>query len=84
MSAKTPEYGEARAVPRRFLEKILSSKTELMVYRLRYTQTEHLRTQSKLRDLVLNGKKKAFILLSSGWAIRLANKQKTAFFLMYP
>lgn len=57
MNAKALEYGEAWTVPRRFLEKLLSSKPELMVYWLRYTQTEHLRTQSKLRDLVLNGKK---------------------------
>lgn len=83
MNAKTPEYGEARAVPRRFSEKLLSSKTELMVYRLRYTQTEHLRTQSKLCDLVLNGKKDGVY----STLIRMGNtfgKQKTAFFLMYP
>ncbi|OAH59432.1 MULTISPECIES: Crp/Fnr family transcriptional regulator [Bacillaceae] len=57
MNARAIESGEALVIPRRKLESALSSKTELMVQWLRYTHNHHLRTQSKLRDLVLNGKK---------------------------
>ncbi|WP_050182720.1 Crp/Fnr family transcriptional regulator [Domibacillus robiginosus] len=57
MNAKALEYGEAWTVSRRALEKLLSSTPEWMISWLRYTQADHVRTQSKLRDLVLNGKK---------------------------
>lgn len=57
MNARAIESGEALVIPRRKLELALSSKTELMVQWLRYTHNDHLRTQSKLRDLILNGKK---------------------------
>lgn len=57
MNAKAIESGEALVIPRYKLESMLSSKTELMVQWLRYSHNDHLRTQSKLRDLVLNGKK---------------------------
>lgn len=57
MNARAIESGEALVISRHELESALSSKTELMVHWLRYTHNSHLRTQSKLRDLVLNGKK---------------------------
>lgn len=57
MNARAIENGEVWTVSRQSLEHMLTSRPELMVSWLRYTQTDHLRTQSKLRDLVLNGKK---------------------------
>lgn len=57
MNAKAIESGQAWTIPRQKLEQLLSADPKLMVLWLRYTQNEHFRTQSKLRDLVLNGKK---------------------------
>ena len=69
MSAKALMNTELLSIKKDNLEMLFTEQPTLMIEYIRWLQTEHLKTQSILRDLVLNGKKGA--LYST--LIRLAN-----------
>ncbi|EON73455.1 anaerobic regulatory protein [Lysinibacillus sphaericus OT4b.31] len=69
MTAKVLEPSTLYVLSRKSLEQLLMEQPNLMVEYLKWLQTENLKHQSRLRDLVLNGKKGA--LFST--LIRLSN-----------
>lgn len=69
MSAKALINTELLSIKKDTLEMLLTEQPTLMIEYIRWLQTEHMKTQSILRDIVLHGKKGA--LYST--LIRLAN-----------
>ncbi|OEC02850.1 Crp/Fnr family transcriptional regulator [Lysinibacillus sphaericus] len=69
MTAKVLESSTLYVLSRKSLEHLLVEQPQLMVEYMKWLQTENLKYQSRLRDLVLNGKKGA--LFST--LIRLTN-----------
>lgn len=69
MSAKALNSTELLSIKKNTLEMLLTQQPTLMIEYIKWLQNEHLKTQSILRDLVMNGKKGA--LYST--LIRLAN-----------
>ncbi|MGM7636201.1 Crp/Fnr family transcriptional regulator [Bacillus sp. Hm123] len=56
-NAKALENGEALVMTKKRLEEAISSDPKLMMSWLQYTQLDNRKMQSKLRDLILHGKK---------------------------
>ncbi|WP_100403331.1 Crp/Fnr family transcriptional regulator [Bacillus sp. FJAT-42315] len=56
-NAKALENGEALVMTKKRLEEMISSDSQLMMNWFQYTQLDNQKTQSKLRDLILHGKK---------------------------
>ncbi|OZI12522.1 Crp/Fnr family transcriptional regulator [Bacillaceae bacterium SAS-127] len=56
-NAKALENGEALVMTKKRLEEAISSDPKLMMSWLQYTQLDNQKMQSKLRDLILHGKK---------------------------
>ncbi|EAZ83381.1 transcriptional regulator (FNR/CRP family) protein [Bacillus sp. B14905] len=69
MTAKVLESATLYVLSRKSLEHLLEEQPTIMVEYMKWLQTENLKHQSRLRDLVLNGKKGA--LFST--LIRLSN-----------
>ena len=69
MTAKVLEPSTLYVLSRKSLEHLLEEQPTVMVEYMKWLQTENLKHQSRLRDLVLNGKKGA--LFST--LIRLSN-----------
>lgn len=69
MTAKALEPSTLYVLSRTSMEQLLTAQPEMMVEYLKWLQIENLKHQSRLRDLVLNGKKGA--LFST--LIRLTN-----------
>lgn len=69
MTAKVLESATLYVLSRQSLEHLLEEQPTIMVEYMKWLQTENLKHQSRLRDLVLNGKKGA--LFST--LIRLSN-----------
>ncbi|KPN97462.1 Crp/Fnr family transcriptional regulator [Lysinibacillus sp. ZYM-1] len=69
MTAKVLESSTLYVLSRKSLEHLLEEQPTIMVEYMKWLQTENLKHQSRLRDLVLNGKKGA--LFST--LIRLSN-----------
>src|SRR5690606_37506853 len=68
-TAKTLEYSNLYSIHNNQFETILNEQPTLLIDFLKWIQTENVKNQSRLRDLVLHGKKGA--LYST--LIRLAN-----------
>ncbi|WP_203364180.1 Crp/Fnr family transcriptional regulator [Bacillus sp. REN10] len=56
-NGKILENGEALVMTKKRLEEVLSSDPQLMMKWFEYTQLDNQKTQSKLRDLIIHGKK---------------------------
>ncbi|WP_338753545.1 Crp/Fnr family transcriptional regulator [Bacillus sp. FJAT-52991] len=56
-NGKILEHGEALVMTKKQLEEVLSSDPQLMMKWFEYTQLDNQKTQSKLRDLIIHGKK---------------------------
>ena len=69
MTAKVLEPSTLYVLSRQSLEHLLEEQPTVMIEYMKWLQTENLKHQSRLRDLLLNGKKGA--LLST--LIRLSN-----------
>ncbi len=77
MTAKVLESSTLYVLSRQSLELLLVEQPSLMVEYMKWLQAENLKHQSRLRDLVLNGKKGALfstlIRLSNTYGKRLEN-----------
>lgn len=69
LSAKVTESGEVAVILKEHLEEQLSKDHDLAVEFMRWMSIQHLKTQTKFRDLVLHGKKGALYSI----LIRLSN-----------
>ncbi|MBM7647559.1 CRP/FNR family transcriptional regulator [Bacillus ectoiniformans] len=58
-NAKVLEDAEVLVITKEYMEEQLSAHPSRMVKWFQHSQIEHLKTQSKLRDLILHGKKGA-------------------------
>lgn len=73
MTAKVLEPSTMYVLSRKSLEHLLEDQPTVMVEYIKWLQTENLKHQSRLRDLVLNGKKVLYFQRSFGFPIRMVN-----------
>ena len=73
MTAKVLEPSSLFVLSRESLELLLVEQPNLMVEYMKWLQTENLKHQSRLRDLVLNGKRALYFQHSSAFQILMVS-----------
>lgn len=73
MTAKVLEPSTLYVLSRQSLEHLLEEQPTLMVAYMKWLQTENLKHQSRLRDLLLNGKKVLYFQRLSAFPIRMVS-----------